>query len=148
MIVDLVGYVPRQNASDTPDAVGGSKYHVVYVQGSNNSSATDPNVVIPQIRSEVDALDGWFALPGQTSRRLNLDRANGQIEVSYVKYQRFTTEQLVNWTSDFTRSVFTQLIEDGFGATSGRLWLIYFDGNRQAFDNVCGVASLQFTTVF
>lgn len=144
VIVDIVGYVPRQNATDTPDGVAGSKYHVLYVQGSD--STADPNTVIPQIRTEVEALDGWFAQPSQAGRHLNIDRAGGQIEVSTIRYARFTRDQLVNWDDDFTRSVFTQLIEDGYGSTFGRLWLVYFDGNRT--DGVCGIASLQFTTVF
>lgn len=147
VIVDIVGFVPRQNAQDTPDGVAGSKYHVVYVQGSNSN--TDPAYVQQQmanIRTEVEALDGWFAFPGQAGRHLNIDRANSQIEVSYIKYDRFTTDQLVYWNNDFLRPVFTQLIDDGFGSTFGRLWLVYFDGNRT--DGVCGIASLQFTTVF
>ena len=144
VIVDLVGFVPRQNAGDTPDGTNAAKFHVVYVQGSD--SVADPNVVIPVIRNEVEALDGWFALPAQAGRHLNIDRVGAQIEVSVVKYARFTTNQLVNWDSDPLLSVFAQLIDDGFASTFKRLSLVYFDGNRT--DGVCGIAYLQFTTVF
>ena len=55
----------------------------------------------------------------------------------------------MNWDRDFDTSLLpeiAQLIDDGFGSTFKRLWLVYFDGNRT--DGVCGIAYQQFTTVF
>ena len=60
---------------------------------------------------------------------------NGQVEVSVIKYSRFSTAQLVNWESDLQLTVFKQLIDDGYGSSFKRLSLDYFDGNRT--DGVC-----------
>jgi hypothetical protein len=155
VVVDLVGYIPLQNSADTKDSSPAQKYHVLYVQGSD--STADPATVIPQIRNEVAALDGWFALPAQAGRHLNIDQVGGVIEVSTIKYSQFTTGQLVNWDANFPSvPVLSQLYDDGFGNGQNRRWLVYFDGDRQASfagrasdaQYTCGIRYYQFTTVF
>lgn len=157
VVVDLVGYIPLQNVADTLDASAAFKFHVLYVQGSDSSA--NPALVIPQIRKEVEALDGWFALPAQTGRHLNIDRlVDGPIEVSAIKYTQFTTTQLVNWEMNLPSSapVLNQLYDDGFGNGQSRRWLVYFDGDRRTSfvgqkpgsQNTCGIRYYQFTTVF
>lgn len=144
VIVDLVGYIPLQNVLDTKDETAAWKFHVLYVQGSDSSA--NPATVIPQIRNEVEALDGWFALPAQSGRHLNIDRVGGVIEVTTIKYQQFTRSQLVNWEASAGYPALGQLVDDGYGNGQNRRWLVYFDGNR--LDSVCGIRFRQFTTVF
>jgi hypothetical protein len=159
VLVDLVGYVPLQNSLDNLDSTGGSKFHVLYVQGSDSSTnPADQATAIGQIRNEVATLDGWFAQPAQAGRHLNLDQAAGQIEITTVRYDQFTKARLVNWDSEAGFPILRQLSDDGFGNGQNRRWLVYFDGDRAALlpgevgdpgrSHVCGIRYFQFTTVF
>jgi hypothetical protein len=160
VIVDLVGYIPLQNAEDALDLVAGSKFHVLYVRGSD--SVADVPTALNAIRSDVAALDGWFALPAQAGRNLNFDRVSGgALEVDVVTYPQFTRSQLVNWDASGCQGypLLRQLSEDGWGSGQGRRWLVYLDGQRDADftspctgllngRSTCGIAYLQYTTVF
>jgi hypothetical protein len=149
VIVDLVGYVPLQNVDDALDVSTASKFHVLYVRGADSSA--DVPTALAAIRSEVAALDGWFALPAQAGRHLNFDRtAGGDLEIDVVTLPQYTRSQLVNWEQTSGYPVLRQLAEDGWGNGQGRRWLVYFDGDREAgpAPSTCGIAYLQFTTVF
>ncbi len=159
VVVDLVGLVPLQNVEDALDEAAGAKFHVLYVRGSD--SHADIPAALATIRAEVAALNGWFALPAQAGRPMNFDRRDGELEVNVVTYPQFTTGQLVNWDSADCQGfpVLRQLTDDGWGNGQNRRWLVYFDGDRRepftspctgapAGTGTCGIAVLQFTTVF
>jgi hypothetical protein len=141
VLVDLVGIVPLQNSLDTPDDTGGSSFHVLFVQGAD--AIADPGM-IPAIKNEVAALDGF--LFAQTGRRLSVDQANGQPEITTWKIPTLTTAQLVAWPEDPASTALVQLAQDGFGNPFTRRWLVYIDGTRS--DGLCGVALAQWTTLY
>jgi hypothetical protein len=141
VIVDVVGIVPRQNALDTVDDTGGSRFHVVYLLGANSTPVPS---MVSDIRTELAAMSGWFQ--SETGRTLKFDRAGGQIDVSTWRFSNFTEEQLVAWEETNGFPALGQLIEDGFGFSTNHRFLVYINGNRT--DGVCGITSGQFTTVF
>ena len=147
VLVDLVGVIPLQNSLDTPDDTGGSKFHVVYVQGSD--STEDPTMV-DKIRNDVGALDGWFASPGETGRHINFDRHNGQVEVTTWRIASQTKAQLAQWPADPSLTMLQELFAAGFGNPYGRRWLFYIDtaGLATGSSGYCGVTLGQFATNF
>jgi hypothetical protein len=142
VLVDLVGVVPVQNALDRPDDTAGSKFHVAYVQGSD--SIADP-AMVDKIRNDVSALNDWFAI--ETGRHLNVDRFDGQIEVTTWRVATLTKSQLADWPDDPNLTLLQTLVSDGFGNPYGRRWLVYLDtAGLPVGSGFCGVTLGQFAT--
>ena len=145
VLVDLVGVVPLQNALDTPDDSGGSKFHVVLVQGSD--SVENP-AMVDMVRNDVNALDGWFAI--ETGRHLNIDRSKGSVEVTTFRVASLTEAQLAAWPADPTYAMIHALSDAGFASPYGRRWLFYIDTASlpQAPNGYCGATLGQFSFNF
>jgi hypothetical protein len=145
LIVDLVGVVPVQNSLDTPDDSGTPSVHVLYLQGSDSNTADAANKQA-QIRNDVTAFDDWMS--GETGYRVNLDRKNGQLEVSTWQLANQTQAQLATWLNDPNGTMLLQLLDDGWANPYGRRQLIYLDTTNAPNPDVCGVTTGQFATVF
>jgi hypothetical protein len=146
VMVDVVGIVPMQNALDTVDDAGGSRFHVVYVLGAD--SAPDPSM-IANIRTELAAMNGWFQ--SETGTTIDFDRTGGQIDVTTWRMQNFTQEQILHWETTSGFPALGQLMQDGFGFPENHRFLVYVNGDRaasNASDGVCGISTAQYTTVF
>jgi hypothetical protein len=145
VIVDIVGIVPKQNAADVVDDVGGSRFHVLYLLGSD--STADPNMP-SLIRAELEAVNAWMAADtGGAS--LDFGRTNGQIDVITWRMTGWTQEELLNWEDYATASYYElpmQLLEDGFGFPANHKVLVYINGTRAG--GTCGQAWSQFATLF
>jgi hypothetical protein len=141
VIVDLVGVVPLQNALDTVDDTGGSRFHVVYALGAD--STPDP-AMVGNIRTELAAMNAWFQ--SETGTTIDFDRTGGQIDVTTWRMPGLTEDQILNWERASGFPALTQLMADGFGFPTNHRFLVYVNGNRT--DGVCGITSGQFTTVF
>jgi hypothetical protein len=141
VIVDLVGYVPLQNALDQVSDSTGSMFHVLYVLGAD--SVADPTMVA-NIRAELELADQWFL--SETGQRFDIDRTNGQIDVVTWQLHNYTEAQILNWQTLPGFGPLLQLADDGFGWGDGRRYLVYIDGT--ANNGFCGYAWSVFATVY
>jgi hypothetical protein len=141
VVVDLVGVIPLQNAADLVADAGGSRFHVLYVLGSDGGE--DPTMVA-NIRTELELATQWFA--SETGTSIDLDRTGGQINVTTWRLPNFTNAQLLRWEEQPNYAPLTQLAEDGFGFPDGRRYLVYIDG--ASTNGYCGLAYGVFATVY
>jgi hypothetical protein len=146
VIVDIVGIIPKQNAVDTPDDAGGSRFHVVYLLGSDSSEDTQ---MPTKIRQELEGVNSWMA--SETGGAgLDFARTNGQIDVLTWRLPNWTENELVHWEQYIVNNSYYelpyQLLQDGFGFPGNHKALVYINGNRD--DGLCGATYGQYATLF